>query len=209
MNTIVVVSLPSFLHWDWDPPLDFIWIFFFSSLWGRKFNSECLSCWTLHPFYFPPDNQRLKMPTNFTVVPVEDMEGGSNNTAIAGGGKPASLGRFFEAEEDEDNLQGSHTGSVRQNIFFGMSLHTQTLNNPISEPPLFSFGVMNELEFTLECTGSDKCNLSMINCLFIIEFKHDKLFIIEQKWKHVDVHSLIQVNVGTMYTKSKNTNSHL
>lgn len=107
------------------------------------------------------------MPTNFTVVPVEDAEGGSNDTAAAGGGKPVSLGRFFEAEEDEDNLQGSHTGSVRQNIFFDIT-YSNTQCDPISELPLFLFGVMNELEFTLECTGSDRCNLSMMNCLFII-----------------------------------------
>lgn len=83
------------------------------------------------------------MPTNFTVVPVEDTEGGSNNTAAPGGGKPVSLGRFFEAEEDEDNLQGSHAGSVRQKIFSDLSLHTQTLSvilykNP---PPSHSYSV--------------------------------------------------------------------
>ncbi|XP_070701876.1 solute carrier family 12 member 7-like [Pempheris klunzingeri] len=53
------------------------------------------------------------MPTNFTVVPVEDAEGGSNSAAAAGGSKPVSLGKIFREEEDED-LQGSHSGDDSQ-----------------------------------------------------------------------------------------------
>ncbi|XP_044075088.1 solute carrier family 12 member 7-like isoform X2 [Siniperca chuatsi] len=54
------------------------------------------------------------MPTNFTVVPVEDAEGGSNNMSAAGGSKPVSLGNIFGEEEDEDNLQGPHSGDDSQ-----------------------------------------------------------------------------------------------
>lgn len=56
------------------------------------------------------------MPTNFTVVPVEDAEGGSKSTAAAGSSKPASLGKLFKDGQDEDT--SSHTGSVKQNFFF-------------------------------------------------------------------------------------------
>lgn len=73
---------------------------------------------TLYTFF--QTNKRVKMPTNFTVVPVEDAKGGSNSTAAAGGGRPVTLGKLFEAEEDDDNSQGPHSGSVRQNIFFGL-----------------------------------------------------------------------------------------
>ncbi|KAL7385959.1 hypothetical protein ABVT39_002456 [Epinephelus coioides] len=49
------------------------------------------------------------MPTNFTVVPVEDADSGSNsgsnNAAAAGSGKPVSLGKIF-GEDDG----GSHSG---------------------------------------------------------------------------------------------------
>lgn len=55
------------------------------------------------------------MPTNFTVVPVEDAEGGSgggsNGTAAAGSSKPVSLAKMFGKEKDEeDNLEESHSG---------------------------------------------------------------------------------------------------
>ncbi|TDH06112.1 hypothetical protein EPR50_G00130540 [Perca flavescens] len=50
------------------------------------------------------------MPTNFTVVPVEDEEGGSNSAAAAGSSKPVSLGNIFGEEDDEDNLQDPHSG---------------------------------------------------------------------------------------------------
>lgn len=54
------------------------------------------------------------MPTNFTVVPVEDVEGGSSDAAADGGGKPVILGKIFGKEEDEKNLQGLHTGNDSQ-----------------------------------------------------------------------------------------------
>ena len=56
------------------------------------------------------------MPTNFTVVPVEDAEGdkgggGSNSTAAAGSSKPVSLAKMFGKEKDEeDNLEESNSG---------------------------------------------------------------------------------------------------
>lgn len=75
------------------------------------------------------------MPTNFTVVPVEDAKGGSNSTAAAGGGRPVTLGKLFEAEEDDDNSQGPHSGSVRQNIFFLACRHTHTLKEILFQYP--------------------------------------------------------------------------
>ncbi|XP_042353485.1 solute carrier family 12 member 7-like [Plectropomus leopardus] len=54
------------------------------------------------------------MPTNFTVVPVEDAEGSSNSAAAAGSSKPASLGKIFREEDDEENLQGSNSGDDSQ-----------------------------------------------------------------------------------------------
>lgn len=58
------------------------------------------------------------MPTNFTVVPVEDAEDGGTGTSAAGGSKPASLGNIFGEEEDEDNLQEHHSGdeSLRESF---------------------------------------------------------------------------------------------
>lgn len=50
------------------------------------------------------------MPTNFTVVPVEDAEGSGSSAAAAGGSKPVSLGKIFGEEDDEDNSQGPHPG---------------------------------------------------------------------------------------------------
>lgn len=52
------------------------------------------------------------MPTNFTVVPVDDVEGGSSGKATgAGGNKSVNLGKLFTEEQDEDNSQGSHSGT--------------------------------------------------------------------------------------------------
>ncbi|KAK2821909.1 hypothetical protein Q5P01_021974 [Channa striata] len=48
------------------------------------------------------------MPTNFTVVPVEDTEEGSNSVGTAGSGKPVRLGKVF-GEDGEEDLQGSHS----------------------------------------------------------------------------------------------------
>ncbi|XP_040911035.1 solute carrier family 12 member 7-like isoform X2 [Toxotes jaculatrix] len=49
------------------------------------------------------------MPTNFTVVPVGDVEDGSNSVGTAGASKPVSLGKIFGEEDNEDNLQGPHS----------------------------------------------------------------------------------------------------
>ncbi|XP_068558144.1 solute carrier family 12 member 7-like isoform X1 [Cebidichthys violaceus] len=54
------------------------------------------------------------MPTNFTVVPVEDAEGSGNSATAAGGSKPVSLGKIFGEEDDEDNSQGLHSGDDSQ-----------------------------------------------------------------------------------------------
>lgn len=40
------------------------------------------------------------MPTNFTVVKVEDMGDGSNSGAVAGGSRPISLDKVFQEEGD-------------------------------------------------------------------------------------------------------------
>uniref|UniRef100_UPI0037E712F5 solute carrier family 12 member 7-like isoform X3 n=1 Tax=Semicossyphus pulcher TaxID=241346 RepID=UPI0037E712F5 len=53
------------------------------------------------------------MPTNFTVVPVEDAEDGSNSAAASGDSKTVSLGKIFQ-EEDEDNVQGPNSGDEGQ-----------------------------------------------------------------------------------------------
>ncbi|XP_074544540.1 solute carrier family 12 member 7-like isoform X2 [Halichoeres trimaculatus] len=49
------------------------------------------------------------MPTNFTVVPVED-EGEGGNSVASGGDKPISLDKIFQEEETGDNFQGLNTG---------------------------------------------------------------------------------------------------
>lgn len=53
------------------------------------------------------------MPTNFTVVPVDDGEGGSHSSAAAGSSKPSTLGQLFKAEQDGDSSPEAITGSVR------------------------------------------------------------------------------------------------
>ncbi|XP_041659172.1 solute carrier family 12 member 7-like isoform X1 [Cheilinus undulatus] len=53
------------------------------------------------------------MPTNFTVVPVEDAEDGSSSVAAAGDNKPVSLGNIFK-EEEEENIHGLHSGDDDQ-----------------------------------------------------------------------------------------------
>lgn len=54
------------------------------------------------------------MPTNFTVVPVEDAERDSNSVAAPGTSKPISLGKIFGEEDDEDNLEGLNSGRNMQ-----------------------------------------------------------------------------------------------
>lgn len=49
------------------------------------------------------------MPTNFTVVPVEDTEDDNNSVVVAGSSRPVSLGKIF-GEKDEDNLQETPSG---------------------------------------------------------------------------------------------------
>lgn len=51
------------------------------------------------------------MPTNFTVVPVEDAERDGNSAAAAAGtSKPISLDKIFREKDDEDNLEGLNSG---------------------------------------------------------------------------------------------------
>lgn len=57
-----------------------------------------------------PGDKSTKMPTNFTVVPVEDVEDGSSSGAAAGEDKPISLSKIFQKENHGDNLQESHSG---------------------------------------------------------------------------------------------------
>ncbi|KAM8850834.1 solute carrier family 12 member 7-like isoform 2-T2 [Spinachia spinachia] len=47
------------------------------------------------------------MPTNFTVVPVEDQEGNGDSEAVAGSSRP-SLGTIFRKEGEDENSQGPH-----------------------------------------------------------------------------------------------------
>lgn len=48
------------------------------------------------------------MPTNFTVVPVEDADGGNKSAAAAGDSKPVSLGKLFDNEGVENNVEGKN-----------------------------------------------------------------------------------------------------
>ncbi|XP_047446250.1 solute carrier family 12 member 7-like isoform X2 [Mugil cephalus] len=50
------------------------------------------------------------MPTNFTVVPVDDVEDKSNAGAEAEGSKPAGLGKLFGDQEDADSFQRAPSG---------------------------------------------------------------------------------------------------
>ncbi|CAK6982188.1 solute carrier family 12 member 7-like [Scomber scombrus] len=54
------------------------------------------------------------MPTNFTVVPVEDAERDNKSAAAAGTSKPISLGNIFGEEDNEDNLEGLNSGDESQ-----------------------------------------------------------------------------------------------
>lgn len=58
------------------------------------------------------------MPTNFTVVPVDDAEGGSHSSAAAGSAKPSTLGQLFREEQDGDSSPETLTGSVRHFLSF-------------------------------------------------------------------------------------------
>lgn len=88
------------------------------------------------------------MPTNFTVVPVEDADSGSNSgsnsAAAAGSGKLASLGKIF-GEDDG----GSHSG--RNTVYIkNMLIH---LGKSALNILLFLLRVMWELERMPACTG--------------------------------------------------------
>lgn len=56
---------------------------------------------------FLPGGRRTEMPTNFTVVPVED---GNNSTAAAEESRPISLSKIFKDGDDADNLQETPSG---------------------------------------------------------------------------------------------------
>ncbi|GLD67814.1 solute carrier family 12 member 7-like isoform X1 [Lates japonicus] len=56
------------------------------------------------------------MPTNFTVVPVEDSEDASNSAGAAEGSKPISLGKIFGEEVNEDNSQEPQSGDDSQRV---------------------------------------------------------------------------------------------
>ncbi len=76
------------------------------------FEGECLtlSAFLVVSSYCPPDSQTPKMPTNFTVVPVEDVKGSNSDAAAPGDGKPASLGKIFGEGEKDDISQGPGSG---------------------------------------------------------------------------------------------------
>ncbi|XP_051943100.1 solute carrier family 12 member 7-like isoform X2 [Hippocampus zosterae] len=50
------------------------------------------------------------MPTNFTVVPVNDDEDDGNKAAATAGDKPVSLNNIFRDEDKDDNSDGSQSG---------------------------------------------------------------------------------------------------
>lgn len=50
------------------------------------------------------------MPTNFTVVPVNDDEDNGNKAAATAGDKPVSLNNIFRDEDKDDNSDGSQSG---------------------------------------------------------------------------------------------------
>lgn len=58
------------------------------------------------------------MPTNFTVVPVDDADGGSHSSTAAGSAKPSTLGQLFREEQDGDSSPEALTGSVRHFFLF-------------------------------------------------------------------------------------------
>lgn len=52
------------------------------------------------------------MPTSFTVVPVDDAEGGSHSSDAAGGSKPSTLGQLFREEQDGGSSPEALAGRV-------------------------------------------------------------------------------------------------
>lgn len=61
------------------------------------------------------------MPT-FTVVPVEDVEDGSNSGAAAGGNRPISLGKIFSEEQEADSSEDPFSGRCKQ-FFADVLIH--------------------------------------------------------------------------------------
>ncbi|KAM9322822.1 solute carrier family 12 member 7-like isoform 2-T2 [Pholidichthys leucotaenia] len=59
------------------------------------------------------------MPTNFTVVPVEDVQEGSSSggRASASANKPTSLGKIFREEEDAENATSGEDGQKESTPF--------------------------------------------------------------------------------------------
>lgn len=57
---------------------------------------------------FLPGKRGTKMPTNFTVVPVED---GNSSTTASGEAKPISLSKIFKDGDEVDNEPESPSGS--------------------------------------------------------------------------------------------------
>ncbi|XP_053738826.1 solute carrier family 12 member 7-like isoform X1 [Synchiropus splendidus] len=54
------------------------------------------------------------MPTNFTVVPVEDAEDSGGHPGASGSSKPVSLGKIFEEDRQEEDLEGPDSGDDSQ-----------------------------------------------------------------------------------------------
>uniref|UniRef100_A0A669EX84 Solute carrier family 12 member 7a n=1 Tax=Oreochromis niloticus TaxID=8128 RepID=A0A669EX84_ORENI len=67
------------------------------------------------------------MPT-FTVVPVEDVEDGSNSGAAAGGNRPISLGKIFSEEQEADNSEDPFSDDNRResSAFINPDMDTET-----------------------------------------------------------------------------------
>ncbi|XP_005737602.1 solute carrier family 12 member 7-like isoform X1 [Pundamilia nyererei] len=68
------------------------------------------------------------MPT-FTVVPVEDVEDGSNSGAAAGGNRPISLGKIFSEEQETDNSEDPFSGDDNRresSAFINPDMDTET-----------------------------------------------------------------------------------
>lgn len=66
------------------------------------------------------------MPTNFTVVPVDDVEEGGSGTAAGRDDKPVSLGKIFGEKQDDEASQGPPSGKNTQ-LFYSWSLSQHAL----------------------------------------------------------------------------------
>lgn len=97
------------------------------------------------------------MPT-FTVVPVEDVEDGSNSGAAAGGNRPISLGKIFSEEQEADSAEDPFSGRCKQ--FFADVL--------IHKPSFWGFCGCYP---SMHC-GKYRCAI-LINCMRHCEIKYD------------------------------------